>query len=792
MKGIEHTDQPDMFTSPDDSSTEKTKNSSVNEFYYVNDLVSSQLEASPDGILVIDEFGRIVSSNKRFSEIWGIPSQLMEEKSDEKLLKFVLDKLSDPDEFHSRIKQLYANRELKSREEIVLKDERVLERYSSPLTGACGRYYGRIWFFRDITERKKAEEDLLLTKFAMDNAPESILWVGNEGDIVYANNVLCLSMGYKREELLKKKVFDIDPDFSLAGWEQHKINLKRMGRMEFESRHIAKDGHIFPVEVTTNYLEYKGRFYSCAFDRDITERKEAEATLRRSETAYREIFNLVQDAIYIHDIESYKIIDVNCKTLDLFGYTEDEFKSITLENLCSGTYPYTQDNAESLIVKAASGDVLCFEWQCRQKCGHLFWAEITLKPGTINGIRRVLAIVRDISDRKRMEEEKEKLQAQLLHAQKMDSVGRLAGGVAHDFNNMLSVILGHSELAIDQTDHDDPLYFHLSEIKKAASRSANLTRQLLAFARKQAVVPRVLDLNETVGAMLTMLKQLIGENITLKWKPGKGLWSVKVDPSQIDQIMANLCVNARDAINGIGNVLIETENKFLDQMCIVNHPDFIPGEYVVISVGDNGKGMNNETIDKLFEPFFTTKSVGKGIGLGLATVYGIVKQNNGFIDVYSEPGRGSLFRIFFPRYHGAPDDISIEDKSGKNENGDETILLVEDELSILAMVKNMLEQRGYTVYASSTPLDAIRYARETGDGIQLLITDVVMPEMDGKELSRNLTGLFPNLRTLFMSGYSTSMMVDHGFLNTDVNFIQKPFSLQELIKKIKTVLGSGN
>jgi two-component system, cell cycle sensor histidine kinase and response regulator CckA len=384
--------------------------------------------------------------------------------------------------------------------------------------------------------------------------------------------------------------------------------------------------------------------------------------------------------------------------------------------------------------------------------------------------------------------EQRRLEAQLLQAQKMESVGRLAGGVAHDFNNMLNVILGHTELALDQLGASHPVLADLQEIRKAARRSANLTRQLLAFARKQTIAPKILDLNETIEGMLKMLRRLIGEDIDLAWLPGKNLWSVKVDPSQIDQILANLCVNARDAIAGVGKVIIETGTTAFDKAYCAHHAGFVPGEYVLLAMSDNGCGMDKEIQDKLFEPFFTTKETGKGTGLGLATIYGIVKQNNGFINVYSEPGQGTTFRVYLPRHDRKSEQMRKEVAEAPAVRGHDTILLVEDEPAILNMTTKMLERLGYTVVSASTPAEAIRLAEAHHGEIHLLITDVVMPEMNGRDLAKNLLSLYPNLKRLFMSGYTADVIAHQGVLDEGVNFMQKPFSIKDLAAMVRAAL----
>jgi two-component system, cell cycle sensor histidine kinase and response regulator CckA len=401
-----------------------------------------------------------------------------------------------------------------------------------------------------------------------------------------------------------------------------------------------------------------------------------------------------------------------------------------------------------------------------------------------------LAAIRAASELERREAEHEKviLQTQLMQAQKMESVGRLAGGVAHDFNNMLGVILGHVEMAEEQLNQTDPLLLDLLEIKKAATRSAGLTRQLLAFARKQTISPKVLDLNETVESLLKMLRRLIGEDIDLTWLPGAGLWPVKIDPTQVDQILANLTVNARDAIDGVGKIIIATANVVLDDDYCADNLGFLPGNYVLLTVRDDGCGIDEEIREHIFEPFFTTKEVGRGTGLGLATIYGIVKQNSGLINVYSEPGNGSTFRIFLPKHVGKVLTANPEQPAGVVQVGRETILLVEDEPSILRLGTRMLEQLGYHVLSAASPGEALQLAEEFTGNISLLLTDVIMPTMNGRDLAKRLLPLYPGMARMFMSGYTADVIAHHGVLDADVQFIQKPFSKTELSAKVREAL----
>jgi CheY-like chemotaxis protein len=353
---------------------------------------------------------------------------------------------------------------------------------------------------------------------------------------------------------------------------------------------------------------------------------------------------------------------------------------------------------------------------------------------------------------------------------------------------MLSVIMGNAEFALTRLGPDDPLREELNEILDAGNRSVNITRQLLAFARKQPVAPEIVDLNESVAGTLKMLRRLIGENIELSWNPGYDLWHIKIDPSQIDQILAILCVNARDAITNIGRFSIETGNMTFDKAFCSQHAGAVPGDYVLISVSDNGSGMDKTTLEIIFEPFFTTKALGEGTGLGLSTVYGIVKQNNGYIDVYSEVGIGTTFKVYLPRHAGSLQTAETEDSKSLPYSRGETVLVVEDDSSILKLAIRLLNDLKYNVLSASSPLAALKIAKDNRDDLTLLLTDVVMPELDGKSLADKISSLIPELKVIFMSGYTADVIANRGVLKDGLNFIQKPFSRKILAHKLREVL----
>ncbi|HPL67341.1 MAG TPA: PAS domain S-box protein [Smithellaceae bacterium] len=506
--------------------------------------------------------------------------------------------------------------------------------------------------------------------------------------------------------------------------------------------------------------------------------------IRESEERYRTIFESTATANIIV-AEDSTILMANNNFVNLCGYLKQELEGKMKWEI----FIHPDDLGKMKIYHSArrkrhrSAPPSSYEFRAVNRNGDVL--DLMMSVALIPDKKESIISMIDLSGKK-------KLESQLLQSQKMESVGQLAGGVAHDFNNMLSVIIGNAEIALNRVQNTDPVHKHLKQIMSAGMRSADLTRQLLAFARKQTVTPKILNLNDTVESMLKMLRRLIGEDINLVWLPGKMIWPVKMDPTQIDQIMANLCVNARDAIKDGGKVNIETGTCSFDEAYCAYHAGFVPGDYVLLTVSDTGCGMDKKTMDNIFDPFFTTKEVGQGTGLGLSTVYGIVKQNNGFINVYSEPGLGTTFKIFLPRYVGDVVPIQKEDVVEPPMAGNEVILLVEDEPSILEMTSTILENLGYTVLSAVTPGEAIRLAGEHNSPIDLLLTDVVMPGMNGRDLAQNMMHFHPGIKHLFMSGYTADVIAHQDVLDEGVNFIQKPFSAKGLAEKVREVLSISN
>jgi nitrogen-specific signal transduction histidine kinase/CheY-like chemotaxis protein len=400
-----------------------------------------------------------------------------------------------------------------------------------------------------------------------------------------------------------------------------------------------------------------------------------------------------------------------------------------------------------------------------------------------------------VTDRNQHEQERERLQSQLMQTRKIESIGRLAGGIAHDFNNMLGVILGYAEMALKKSEGNDSVCKDLKEIMRAASRSASMTSQLLAFARKQPIAPNVIDLNQTVDGIKQMLQRLIGEHIDLVWSPVANLWPIRMDRAQVEQILVNLSVNARDAIPGSGCIKIATDKTILTQVECAGKPGLKPGCYIKLTVADNGCGMDSDLLEAVFDPFFTTKEIGKGTGLGLATVYGIVKQNDGYIHLSSAPGKGTEFSIYFPR---CEEDIKPEnndeaiDTWQEGDDAGKTILIVEDEPGILRLSEAALKSMGYQTLTATGPSLAIQVAEAHDGKVDLLLTDVVMPEMNGKDLAEAIRRLCPDVRVLYMSGYTDNVISDGGKVGPEINFIQKPFKISQLAHKVEMALQRGD
>jgi len=646
---------------------------------------------------------------------------------------------------------------------------------------------------RDVTERKRMEQALLDSeeryRLLTQNSLTGI-YIHVGGLLKFVNRRFTEMLGYVLEELIGRQYWDfVHPeDREMV----RNISLARArgdkAPYEYEFRHLKKDGKTLWVHNLSTVIQYQGQTANMGNLAQIDDRKQAEKALSESEALFRRMFNQAPIGAAMVSLD-YRYLMVNEALCRITGYSAEELTSRSVADI---SHPDDIEGDVAQAQRLATGEIDRYGIEKRylHADGSVVWVH--------NNVRLIrdeqgqalyfLPMMENINDRKRAEQAKAKLEAQFQQAQKMESVGRLAGGVAHDYNNMLSVIIGYAELAIDKMAPSDPLHGDLQEIYAAARRATEVTRQLLAFARQQTIAPAVLDLNTTVEGMLKMLRRLIGENINLAWLPYSDLWPVKMDPSQLDQILANLCVNARDAITDVGKLRVETQNVTLDEAYCTNHLGFIPGDFVMLAVSDDGCGMDREKQEHIFEPFFTTKLVGKGTGLGLAMVYGIVKQNDGFINVYSEPGQGTTFRIYLPRYKGMITDAMEEKTTPIPEGKGEWVLVVEDDAAVMKLTAKILDGLNYTVVTAQTRGKAMDLIKRHVQRIELLLIDVVMPEMNGRDLANEIRSICPNIKTLFMSGYTADVIAQHGVLEEGVNIIQKPFATQAMASAVRKAL----
>jgi PAS domain S-box-containing protein len=647
--------------------------------------------------------------------------------------------------------------------------------------------------------RESRERHGTILQTAMDG-----FWLADaRGHLLEVNETYCRMSGYSKAELLAMCIADLDVAETPSDTAIHMHWVMAQGERRFESQHRCKDGRLMDVEVSMQYRAAEGGLF-VAFLRDIGERKQTDEQVRtllaesnqarlallsiledetRAEARSRRLATAVEqaaEAIFITD-SAWIIQYVNPAFETVTGYTGEEVIGQNPRIFKGGQ----EDEAAYLELwrTITSGAVWQGRFVERKKDGTLHTGEATVSPvrDDAGEIVSYVAVERDITEQLRVA-------ARLQQAQKMESLGRLAGGVAHDFNNLLMGIMNYVDLCRDRLPADHAILTYLDEITQDSQRTADLTRQLLAFARKQLIAPKALNLNDALLGMLKMLRHLLGANIRLDWRPGTAIWTVKIDPSQLDQILVNLSLNARDAIRGVGQLTIETRNATSDAAYCAEHVDAVPGDYVMLAVGDSGRGMDRQTIQHLFEPFFTTKGAGEGVGMGLATIYGIIRQNNGFIDVQSEPGEGTIFRIYLPRCHDAPVPVPPVRRMAERPRGTETILLAEDEKAIRVTTRLFLEALGYTVLEAADAEEALRLAAAHAGEIHLLLTDVVMPGQSGRDLARRLVAQRPTLKCLFMSGYTADILADRGVIGEDMHFLAKPVSRDSLARKLREVL----
>jgi PAS domain S-box-containing protein len=659
---------------------------------------------------------------------------------------------------------------------------------SSPLVDPDGRFTGALGMVTDITDRKRAEQKLRESQASLEQA-QAVAHMGswvrdalNEGERIWWSKETMRIFGLEpaefdgRVETFFERVHPEDRDYV----REASAATRREGRPHsLDHRIVRPDGSIRWVHESAEVVrDAAGQpLKMIGIVQDITESRRAAELLRESEGRYRALFDESALPMWLFDQETLAIAEVNEAAVRHYGYSREEFLSKTVREIW-----HPDEVAEAIALLAASSEeprsaVL----RHVKKGGASITVEVFWRAVQLAGRSYRVSVIRDITDQRELEE-------RFRQSQKMEAVGRLAGGVAHDFNNLLTVIFGYSDVLLHGLE-PGPLHEAMQEVRRAGERAAALTRQLLAFSRKQTLVPEVLDMGDVVSGMSTMVERLIGEDIKVSVVVSPDLGRVKADRGQLEQVVMNLAVNARDAMPKGGSLIFELQNVELDDAYTATHVEVEPGPYVLLAISDTGTGMDAETQKRIFEPFFTTKETGKGTGLGLSTVHGIVHQSGGAIDVYSEPGQGTTFKVYLPRFAGdaaVPRAVSAINPALRAES--ETVLVVEDEAAIRQLTKLILQKAGYTVLLAESPVAAEWIAGSHPGPIHLMLTDVVMPGMRGPELAERLIRARPDLRVLYMSGYTDNAIAHHGMLDAGVEFLQKPFTPLRLTQKIREVL----
>lgn len=744
----------------------------------------SYFDHAPYGVFITDKTGKYLEVNPAACRITGY--------TESELLKMSIpDLISDEDQEIAQEHFSVLQQKGKSKGEMAFlhKDKSIRYLDVSAARISDDRYIG---FTEDITEKKEVLEEIQKSKLRFEKTlnviPDMVSINDSDMTILYSNWKGFAAVAPEKQRR-KTKCYQTYRNRTSPCPDCHaKIVIQTKQTHQVETK--LPDGRWIDLRVIPILNETQEVEMFVEWVRDITQHKKAEEELHAREERFQTLVNDIPMIAIQGYAPDGTTLYWNKGSQEIYGYAQEEAIGKNLINLivppimCTGVQQTMKKMAQTGVPEPAS------ELTLMKKDGTLIDVyschSILKKPGQP---QELFCIDIDLSEIKKSEREKKKLQDQLTQAQKMESIGRLAGGVAHDFNNMLNIIMGYSDMVTEKLDINSPVLESIDEIQEAARRSADLTRQLLAFARQQAIQPKMLSLNKTVQAMIKMLRRLIGEDIQLTWKPETHLQKILIDPAQIDQILVNLVVNARDAINKDGQITIETAESFFAEEDCPENLNCMPGTYAMLSVSDNGKGFSDAEKNRIFEPFYTTKKLGKGTGLGLSTVYGIVQQNNGFINVDSKVGQGTTFSIYF-RIH-SEEDSSMEKQSEtqhQNSTGEETILLVEDEPGILKLGTKMLKSMGYQVLFSKAPKNAIKIASEYQEPIHLLITDVVMPGMNGKDLSLKIKELYPGIKCIFMSGYTADVIAQKGVIEEGVLFIQKPFTRKELSTIVRKAL----
>jgi hypothetical protein len=745
---------------------------------YLNALVAS----SPLAILAYDTEGRVRLANPAFERIFGYRA--------EDIIGKELDQLIAPAEYAEEARSL--TRQVLAGEGAHLTTRRAradgtqveVEVFGVPLV-IQGKVFSAYALYQDVSERKRSEEALArerdLLQALMDNMPDRIYFKDARSRFTRINLAHARSLGLASpDEAIGKNDFDVFPREQAEQYFADEQEILRSGQpligkiQKYEGPGDAvRYSSVTKVPLFNKDGTPAG---TVGISRDVTDWIKAQEALRESETRYRLLFDSSPYPMFVYDRETLAFLAVNEAAVRHYGYSAAEFAGMTVKDI------RPPEEIPALLERLAREDHAPSLTHHRRKDGTVIEVEITSHPLAFGGRRANVVLANDVTEKKQLEE-------RFRQSQKMEAVGRLAGGVAHDFNNLLTVITGYTDLLLERLKNEDRLRRAVEEISKAGSRGASLTRQLLAFSRRQVLQPKVLDLNAVVANTEKMLRRLIGEDIELRTSLDPALGWVKADPGQMEQVLLNLAINARDAMPGGGRLTIETHNVELDQVYASRHTAVQPGDYVMLAVNDSGHGMAPEVVAHLFEPFFTTKELGEGTGLGLATVYGIVKQSGGNIWVYSEPGQGTTFKVYLPRIdQPAQLDQPAATCVAELPRGTETVLLVEDEEVVRTLVREVLQRNGYQMLVARDGQEALQLSAGHDGPIHLLLTDVVMSRMSGRELVQRLCPLRPEMRVLFMSGYTDDSIVKQGMLEGGAAFLQKPFTVQTLARKVRDIL----
>ena len=750
-------------------------------------IYESLVEAAPDAIVVVDNEGLIRLANRQVEALFGYaPDELLGTSVD----LLVPERARGHHPFRrtkylneAKTRPLGVGRKLSA----TRKDgtEFPVEITLSAIETSDGLLVSAA--IRDITDRVRAEERNRLFESLLEAAPDAFVVVNSQGQMRLVNRQVEELFGYTRSELIGQQVEMLVPESVRASHPGHRSGYmsdprtRPMGAgLQLTAR--RKDGAEFPVDISLSAIETEGGLLVSVALRDVTDLRKAEARSRLAA-----IVDSSVDAIIGETLDG-TITSWNPAAERIYGWTASEAIGKDIAIIYP---PHKLDERAELLAKLRTGErVAGLETVRMRRDGTLMDFLVSISPvrdehGTIVG---VASTGRDITDYVAAERQRERLERELQQAQRLESVGQLAGGVAHDFNNLIAVILNYATFVADELGDRPALREDVEEIRRAAERAATLTRQLLIFSRREVAHPEIIDVNSVATEMRKLLQRTIGENIELVTAPAADLWPVLADRGQIEQVIMNLAVNARDAMPQGGKLVIETQNADLDEDFVATHVDLTAGHYIRLTVADTGHGMTAEIVDRAFEPFFTTKPKGKGTGLGLATVYGIVSQARGKVGLYSEPGRGTTVTVLLPAAENSATMAEPSQGTGDMTGRGEGVLLVEDEGAVRSAARRILSKNGYRVFEAASATDAIGLSADQSRKIDLVLTDVVMPEMSGMDLVVQLHLARPDLPVLYMSGYPQDVIAHQGLVSGDVHLLEKPFTGKGLLRAVREVL----